>query len=130
MEERHLLIHLDDSETKRRLVEQAWLEADGRRDDLFQTDDPEEVLGVIRDCGTEALAVITDNEIEGKGNWAIKVAQAALRAGIEHILVYSGAIPKDLPAKVASLARTSNPGEDKAHLQAWLEREAHPRSAA
>ena len=130
MEERHLLIHLDDSETKRRLVEQAWLEAGGRRTDLLQTEDPEEVLGMIEAYGAEALAVITDNEIEGKGNWAVNVAVASLRAGVEHVLVYSGAIPKDLPSKVGSLARTSNPGEDEANLRAWLLKETQPSRAA
>ena len=102
------------------MVKQAWLESGGKREDLFQTADPKEVLGMIHDLAAEILEVITDNDIEGQGTWALKVAQAAARERISRVLVYSGHVPTELPKGVDGLARTDKPEEDLAKLVTWL----------
>lgn len=121
---RHLLVNLEDSKTKQALVKQAWLAVGGKREDLFQTEDPKEVLGMIHDLAAEILEVITDNDIEGQGTWAIKVAEAAAREKISHVLVYSGHVPPELPKGVDGLARTEKPEEDLAKLVTWLKQAA------
>lgn len=124
MKERHLLIHLDDSETKQKLVAQAWMEAGGKRDDLLQTEDPQEALAMIHDLAAEILNVVTDEDIEGRGRWALKVVEAAIREHINRVLVYSGNVPANLPLGVEGISRTNDPQVDKAKIATWLNRAA------
>ncbi len=61
------LLNIDDSPRKREIVMEACLLVGASREQIWQTEDPDEALQLINDFKVALLGVITDNQIEGHG---------------------------------------------------------------
>lgn len=127
MENRHLVVHLEDSPNRQAVVHQALMEAGYSHEDIWQTADPQEALNMIRDFHDEILIVITDNHIEERGDWAEKVVAAAHRAGVQHILVYSSSAPNMESAPV--ITKTADLSQDRSLVREWAQTATRRKAA-
>lgn len=114
------LLNIDDSPRKREIVMEACLLVGASREQIWQTEDPDEALQLINDLKVALLGVITDNQIEGHGPIGVQIAEtAAHRLGGSKVLGYSTTGFSKLPVGVTQ-CRASNRHSDIVAIQHWL----------
>ena len=90
------------------------------REQIWQTEDPDEALQLIKDLNVALLGVITDNQIEGHGPIGVQIAEtAARRLGGSRVLGYSTTGFSKLPVEVTQCLAADR-HSDRAAIQSWL----------